>query len=63
MRSIIKRTPDERQEWYRYHQLFHDLLSRQLEAQLAPDGIAGLHRLAATWFETQGLRTLKSVRS
>jgi LuxR family maltose regulon positive regulatory protein len=46
---------DEREEWYRYHHLFQDLLYRQLEAHLAPDEIAGLHRRAAAWFEEHGL--------
>jgi LuxR family maltose regulon positive regulatory protein len=46
---------DERQEWYRYHHLFQDLLCRQLEAHLSSEEIARLHQRAATWFEEHGL--------
>ena len=46
---------DEREEWYRYHHLFQELLQRRLKARLGPDEIAGLHRRAASWFEAQGL--------
>jgi LuxR family maltose regulon positive regulatory protein len=40
--------------WYRYHQLFGDLLRAELH-RLEPDLVADLHRRAANWFETEGL--------
>jgi LuxR family maltose regulon positive regulatory protein len=44
---------DRERHWYRYHQLFRDLLRRELEERepaLAPE----LHRRAADWFEAEG---------
>jgi LuxR family maltose regulon positive regulatory protein len=46
---------DEKREWYRYHHLFQQLLSDQLQAQVAPSEVASLHRRAASWFEERGL--------
>jgi LuxR family maltose regulon positive regulatory protein len=43
------------QGWHRYHHLFQELLHHQLEARVAPNEIASLHRRAASWFEAQGL--------
>jgi LuxR family maltose regulon positive regulatory protein len=40
--------------WYRYHQLFGELLRTELRRS-EPDLVAGLHRRAAAWFETEGL--------
>lgn len=40
--------------WYRYHQLFGDLLRAELH-RLEPDLVADLHRRAANWFEAEGL--------
>jgi len=45
---------DEVRGWWRYHQLFADLLRARL-AQTQPERVAGLHRAAATWCETHGL--------
>lgn len=44
---------DERRHWYRYHQLFADLLRARL-GQRFPDAAAGLHRRAAAWYEQHG---------
>ena len=43
---------DDTRRWYRYHQLFADVL----RAHLAQEGedVAALHARASTWFETQG---------
>ncbi len=44
---------DDRRRWYRYHQLFADVLrSRLLDVQ--PDDVADLHRRASGWFEQAG---------
>jgi LuxR family maltose regulon positive regulatory protein len=44
---------DDERRWYRYHQLFADLLRHHLAAQ--PERVAELHRRAARWFEQNGL--------
>ncbi|MBC8090772.1 MAG: helix-turn-helix transcriptional regulator, partial [Pseudonocardia sp.] len=44
---------DERQEWYRYHRLFGEMLRHEL-AITEPDLVAELHRRAARWFESRG---------
>ncbi|HVN55952.1 MAG TPA: LuxR C-terminal-related transcriptional regulator [Anaerolineaceae bacterium] len=41
-------------DWFRYHALFSDLLRQQLRESLSEVEIAGLHRRAAAWFETEG---------
>ena len=41
---------DERAEWYRYHQLFAELL-RAEHGRQAPGELSGLHRAAAAWFD------------
>ncbi|HID77177.1 MAG TPA: hypothetical protein EYP56_14430 [Planctomycetaceae bacterium] len=46
---------DDREQWFRYHHLFRELLQRTLADQLSPGEIAELHRRAAAWFEGQGL--------
>jgi len=46
---------DNRQEWYRYHHLFQELLQSRLAAENGPDQVADLHRLASTWFEAHEL--------
>ncbi len=44
---------DDRRRWYRYHQLFADVLhSHLLDEQ--PDSVADLHRRASGWFEQAG---------
>jgi LuxR family maltose regulon positive regulatory protein len=46
---------DNRRYWYRYHQLFADLLRQRLRQTLASsDWIAAYHR-ACAWYERQGL--------
>lgn len=44
---------DGDRHWYRYHQLFADLLRNQL-TRSQPELIPELHRRAGLWFETQG---------
>jgi LuxR family transcriptional regulator, maltose regulon positive regulatory protein len=44
---------DDRRQWYRYHQLFADVLhSYLLDGQ--PDSVADLHGRASRWFERAG---------
>ena len=45
---------DEVRGWWRYHQLFADLLQARLHQQ-RPDRVAELHRNAAGWYERNGL--------
>ncbi|WP_231123302.1 LuxR C-terminal-related transcriptional regulator [Mycobacterium asiaticum] len=45
---------DTSRHWYRYHQLFGELLRTELRRS-EPTLVADLHRRAATWFETEGL--------
>jgi LuxR family transcriptional regulator, maltose regulon positive regulatory protein len=45
---------DEVRGWWRYHQLFADLLQARLHQQ-RPDRVAALHRNAAGWYEGNGL--------
>ena len=47
---------DSERHWYRYHQLFRDLLRQRLGQSLAPDEIAGYHMRASQWYEEHGLR-------
>ncbi len=44
---------DDRRQWYRYHQLFADVLQARLLAE-RPDGIADLHRRASAWYQGNG---------
>jgi LuxR family maltose regulon positive regulatory protein len=44
---------DEKHEWFRYHPLFADFL-RQVEAEVNPTEIPGLHKRAALWLEGNG---------
>jgi len=46
---------DNRREWYRYHHLFQELLQQRLSAELRPDQVTDLHRLASAWLEEHGL--------
>jgi LuxR family maltose regulon positive regulatory protein len=44
---------DDRRRWYRYHQLFADVLrARLLDGQ--PDRVPHLHRRASAWYEQAG---------
>lgn len=45
---------DTIRHWYRYHQLFAELLRAQLHL-LTPETVAGLHRRAAAWLTDEGL--------
>ncbi len=45
---------DDERRWYRYHHLFADFLRQRLQSE-AGDQIAGLHRRAARWFESENL--------
>lgn len=44
---------DEHRRWYRYHQLFSDLLRSRLERS-QPDQVAELHQRASDWYEHNG---------
>lgn len=44
---------NEQGAWYRYHQLFADLIAGQLHQQ-APERLPVLHQRASIWYETQG---------
>jgi LuxR family transcriptional regulator, maltose regulon positive regulatory protein len=44
---------DRHGEKYRFHQLFSDVLRREL-ARTDPEAVAGLHSRASDWFEAQG---------
>jgi LuxR family transcriptional regulator, maltose regulon positive regulatory protein len=45
---------DEVRDWWRYHQLFADLLRARLQ-QTQPDRVPQLHRAAAAWSDEHGL--------
>jgi LuxR family maltose regulon positive regulatory protein len=45
---------DEERRWYRYHQLFNDLLNKHLK-QSQPDILPDLHDRASRWFEQNDL--------
>src|SRR6266536_1594473 len=45
---------DEVRGWWRYHQLFADLLRARLQRE-RPERVDGLHRNAAAWSEAHGL--------
>jgi ATP/maltotriose-dependent transcriptional regulator MalT len=45
---------DESRTWYRYHQLFGQMLRSELSRQY-PDLVAVLHRRASTWYRERGL--------
>jgi len=45
---------DEQRRWWRFHNLFADLLRARL-AQEQPERLPGLHRAAAAWSEAHGL--------
>jgi LuxR family maltose regulon positive regulatory protein len=44
---------DDERRWYRYHQLFADLLRNRLE-QAHPERVPPLHHRASEWYESQG---------
>ncbi len=45
---------DNKQEWYRYHHLFQDLLAGKLQTEYPAAEIATLHRRASQWFADHG---------
>ena len=46
---------DDEGQWFRYHQLFADLLMARLQASASGEEIATLHRRAALWYEQAGM--------
>jgi len=46
---------DDRGEWFRYHQLFADLLKARLQRAMPKAETGGLHRRAAAWYEQAGM--------
>ena len=50
-RNLLVVPLDRRREWYRYHQLFRELLSSELRRR-EPANIPELHLRAATWYES-----------
>ncbi len=53
-RNLLVIPLDRRREWYRYHQLFRELLHAELRRR-EPEMIPELERRAATWCEANGL--------
>ncbi len=51
---------DPERSWFRYHQLFADLLRLELR-RTDPSAVVGLHRAAAAWLEEHG-RVVEAVR-
>ena len=47
---------DDERRWYRYHQLFADVLYHRI-AEKSPTALAELHLRASEWFENEGLVT------
>ncbi|NNJ11360.1 LuxR family transcriptional regulator [Chloroflexales bacterium ZM16-3] len=53
---------DNERRWYRYHQLFVEVLRQRLHQRGATDpgealrDVAGLHQRASVWYEAQGLK-------
>lgn len=45
---------DDERRWYRYHQLFGDLLRQRLGQNLRPEEIAVYHIRACQWYEKNG---------
>lgn len=52
-RNLFLMPLDLTRSWYRYHQLFRDVLQRRLAQGAAPQLQAELHRRAAGWFAAQ----------
>ncbi len=46
---------DSQRHWYRYHQLFADLLRRRLQQAVGLPGMTALYQQACAWYESQGL--------
>jgi LuxR family maltose regulon positive regulatory protein len=45
---------DNRRQWYRYHQLFADLLQQRLRERAGGQALVALHRRASQWYEDEG---------
>jgi LuxR family maltose regulon positive regulatory protein len=45
---------DNRREWYRYHQLFQDLLRSQLRQEIGAEGVKELQGRCAAWYAENG---------
>ena len=45
---------DNKRQWYRYHQLFGDLLQYRLRNNVSAEGINKLHKRAAEWYTKHG---------
>jgi LuxR family maltose regulon positive regulatory protein len=45
---------DRRQQWYRYHHLFQEMLRRRLLERWGADEVRRLNRCAAVWLATEG---------
>ena len=45
---------DDVRTWYRYHQLFADVLNQRLQHE-HPELVSGLHRTASDWYASHGL--------
>jgi LuxR family maltose regulon positive regulatory protein len=52
--NLFLESLDDRRKWYRYHNLFADLL-RQRVGNLEPDLLPELHEKASQWYEDQGM--------
>ena len=52
-RNLFLSPLDERRRWYRYHQLFADVLQTHLTEQ-HPGEVPDLHRRASAWYEHNG---------
>ncbi len=46
---------DDEHCWYRYHQLFGEMLRHRLRSGASPREVAILHQRAAAWYEQEGL--------
>jgi LuxR family maltose regulon positive regulatory protein len=46
---------DEEGQWFRYHQLFADLLKARLQQTASANEITTLHQRAAAWYEQAGM--------
>jgi len=46
---------DDQQRWYRFHQLFRDMLRRRLERDDGPERVRALRVRASDWLKDQGL--------
>lgn len=46
---------DEEGQWFRYHQLFADLLQARLQQMASADEITALHQRSAAWYEQAGM--------